>query len=463
MGYLNTTPDDDYNLQTMAQGGNTTTELPGASGFDGMLTAVPKALTSAIGSVGGLAENALDKTVVGDNVRGIFSGIDQVNSGLKPLLGYDPMPLGKEQRDSANAATAVMSKWAATGEDPRITGALGRTVFGPVKALGIIAGATPVVGPWGAAALYGSTEAHDSYQTDIAAGIDPTTATEKAAVAGAVGFGGAAIPIVGKTLLGKVASGIAGNVGLDIAGRTASWGVLKANGYDAQADQQKIFDGQSIMADIIMGAAFGAHSHLTEGASIKPSEVNPADVDTSAAVLAQGQFEHSAPGVPVDPATANTHVRVMSEALDSVANGDTPNVSADDARTLSEGTLPDPIHDTAAAITEAAHAELPGFSDAVAPIAEIEPPARAAGEPLGPIPSDAEGKPAPAQFDDITQQRIDRLTSKYGDLQITDDNGETQSVSQVAKQMQNEMADADSMGKAHEAAAACFMSTGGAA
>ncbi|HXD38562.1 MAG TPA: hypothetical protein VN624_18035, partial [Rhodanobacter sp.] len=385
MGYLNTTPDDDYNLQTMAQGGNTTTELPGASGFDGMLTAVPKALTAAAGAVGGLAKDTLSNTPIGESVGNAIGSIDALNSSAKQLLGYETMPeFDPQARASANAATAVMSKWAATGEDPRITGALGRTVFGPVKALGIIAGATPVVGPWGAAALYGSTEAHDSYQTDIAAGIDPTTATEKAAVAGAVGFGGAAIPIVGKTLLGKVASGIAGNVGLDIAGRTASWGVLKANGYDAQADQQKIFDGQSIMADIIMGAAFGAHSHLTEGASIKPSEVNPADVDTSAAVLAQGQFEHSAPGVPVDPATANTHVRVMSEALDSVANGDTPNVSADDARTLSEGTLPDPIHDTAAAITEAAHAELPGFSDAVAPIAEIEPPARAAGEPLGP-------------------------------------------------------------------------------
>ena len=27
MGYLNTSPDDEYNLQTMAQGGNVTTEL----------------------------------------------------------------------------------------------------------------------------------------------------------------------------------------------------------------------------------------------------------------------------------------------------------------------------------------------------------------------------------------------------------------------------------------------------
>jgi hypothetical protein len=463
MGYLNTQPDDDYNLQTMGQGGNVTTELPGASGLQGLLTTVPKALTAAGAAVGGLAQDALKDTPVGNDVRGLFNSIDTANDTLKPLLGYAPLALGQEQRDSASAATAVMSKWAATGEDPRVTGALGRTVFGLFKALGIIAGATPVVGPWGAAALYGSTEARGSYQTDIAAGIDPTAAAEKAAVAGAVGFGGAALPIGGSTLAAKIAAGVAGNVGLDIAGRTASWGVLKANGYNAQADQQKIFDGQSIMADVIMGAAFGAHSHLTGGHAIKPAEVNPADVDTSAAVLAQGQFEHSAPGVPVDPAAANTHVRVMSEALDSVANGDTPNVSAEDARTLAEGTLPDPVHDTAAQITEAAHAELPGFTDAVAPIKEIEPPARAAAEPLGQIPPDAEGKPAPAQFDDITQQRIDRLTSKYGDLQITDDNGETQSVSQVAKQMQNEMADADNLGKAHEAAAACFMSTGGAA
>jgi hypothetical protein len=652
MGYLNTRPDDDYNLQTMGQGGNVTTELPGASGLQGLLTTVPKALTAAGAAVGGLAQDALKDTPVGESVSNAVGGIDALNSSMKSLLGYETMPeFDPQSRAAANAATTVMQQWSATGEDPRVTGTLGRTVFGPIKALGIVAGAAPVVGPWGAAALYGSTEARGSYQADIAAGIDPTTAAEKATVAGAVGFGGAALPIGGSTLAAKIAAGVAGNVGLDIAGRTASWGVLKANGYDAQASQQKIFDGQSIMADIIMGAAFGAHSHFTGGHAIKPAEVNPADVDTSAAVLAQGQFEHSAPGVPVDPAAANAHVRVMSEALDSVANGDSPNVSAEDAKTLAEGTLPDPVHDTAAQITEAAHAELPGFTDAVAPIKEFTPPEfvntrgeqrfhgtsksipgdmpsndyaltgdnrnifgqgfyttdaadvaagymrkgagvdptlyqvkekpgtnlydmeapitpkvqaiakdvfgdllpthdlnnnpitnlrsmynefraessnndlsrddvqeifdsfryrleqegyhglrhmgavnsakyaphevriywtpedhasvvrddlskyqiRPEGPPLGQIPPDAEGKPAPAQFDDITQQRIDRLTSKYGDLQITDDNGETQSVSQVAKQMQNEMADADNLGKAHEAAAACFMSTGGAA
>ena len=155
----------------------------------------------------------------------------------------------------------------------------------------------------------------------------------------------------------------------------------------------------------------------------------------------------------------------MSEALDSVANGDTPKVSADDAQTLAEGTLPDPSHDTAAMITEAAHAELPGFTEAVTPIAEVEPPTRSAGEPLGQIPPDAEGKPSPVQFDAPTQYRVDRLTSQYGDMLVPDPDGEHGnmiSVSQLTQRMQQQLAEADAMGRAHEMAAACFAATGGA-
>jgi hypothetical protein len=467
MGYLNTSPDDEYNLQTMAQGGNVTTELPGASGLDGLLTTVPKALVSAAGALGGLAKDTLSDTPLGASVGNAVGGIDELNSSMKSLLGYETMPeFDPQSRASANAATAVMQQWAATGEDPRITGTLGRTVFGPVKALGIISGATPVIGPWGAAALYGSTEAHDSYQTDVAAGLDPTTAAEKAAVTGATSAAFASVPMFGKTLISKALSGMIVNQALDVGGRAATWGVLKANGYDVAADQQKIFDMDSLRADILMGLAFGVHSHWAETRGIKPADVNPADVDTSAAVLAQNHFERSSTGVAVDPAAANTHVRVMSDALDSVANGDTPKVSADDARTLAEGTLPDPSHDTAAMITEAAHAELPGFTDAVAPIAEIEPPTRSAGEPLGQIPPDAEGKPAPVQFDAPTQYRVDRLTSQYGDMLVPDPDGEpgnTISVSQLTQRMQQELVDADAMGRAHEMAAACFAATGGAA
>jgi hypothetical protein len=466
MGYLNSSPDDDYNLQSMAQGGNVTTELPAASGFDGLLTTVPKALTSAAVSVGGLAKDALDQSPVGDDVRGLFHNIDTVNSTLGPMLGYAPMALGKEQRDSADAATATVSKWAETGEDPRVTGALGRTVFGPVKGLAIIGATAPVVGPWGAAALYGTTEGHDSYQQDIAAGIDPTTAEEKAAVTGAVSGAGALLPIVGKGLLQKVAVGIGSNAALDVAGRAATSEVLSANGYTAQAAQQKIFDGQSIMADIILGAAFGAHSHYFggEGGTVKPADVNPADVDTSAAVLAQSHFERSAPGIATNPEVANLHVKTMTDALDALANGDEqPNITAEDAHTLLAGSLPDPAQDMAPHILAAAHEEIPQFADAVDPIPEIEPVAVEPSKPLGEIPPDAEGTPAPAQFDAMTQQRIDHLTSSYGDMQITRDDGTVASVNDIAREMQGQMADADSMAKAHEAAAACFISTGGAA
>ena len=478
MGYLNAAPDDAYNLQALAQGGNTTSDLPGASGWDGMIEAPEKGIAAAAGVLGGVIHQALSGTIADDYVHTLFSGIDQANEALKPVFGYNPIApyLDQQSRDSASAASATVQQWAATGDDPRIAGTLGRTVYGAAKGFGIMAAATPVLGPWGAAALYGGNEAHDNYKQNIAAGLDQDTSIELAGLTGVTSAAGAMAPIGGGNLTSRLFTSVLANQGLDVASRAASWGVLKANGYDAQAAQQKIFDMQSQAADVIMGLAFGAHAHLADAEhpyiadpsliEAKPLDVNPADVDTSAAVLAQNHFEHSATGVAVDPGAANTHVRVMSDALDAMANGDEPKVSTEDAQTMAEGTLPDPSHDTAPVIRDAAVEEIPQFKDAVDNIPEIEPPVREAAEPIGQIPPDAEGKPAPAQFDVMTQQRIDRLTSQYGDMRVPDPDAEPGNlitVNQLAQRMQQQLIESDAMGRAHEAAAACFISTGSAA
>ena len=464
MGFLNVTPNDAYNTQALTQGG-VTDQLPGASGFDGMLSAAPKALVSAGMSLGSLAEDALKDSQVGDAVNAITSSVDTANKALAPTFGYNPITpaIDADSRASANAAADVVSKWADTGEDPRVTGTLGRMVFGPVKALTILAGAAPVVGPWGAAALFGATGAHDTYSQSIAAGLDPTTAAEQAAVTGVADTAGALIPGAGSTLASRLAISVAANDTLDVAGRAASYEVLSHNGYQAQADQVKIIDGQSLLADTIMSLAFGAHAHYEAGGFSRAdaAHVNPADVDTSAAVLTQNHIDQSSTGIPTDPGVANLHVDTLTSAIDSMSKGEDIKVSADDAQKLAEGTLPDPGHDMLDSIVSAAHENIPQYADAVDNIPEITPPAREPQEPLGQIPPDATGKEAPAQFDDMTQQRLDTLTSKYGDLQITNEDGKTQSVSDVAQEMQNQMADADAMGKAHEAAAACFISTGG--
>jgi len=475
MGYLNAAPDDAYNLQSMAQGGNTTTQLPGASGWDGMIEASEKGIVSAGGVLGGAVHQALSGTVADDATHTLFSGIDQANEALKPVFGYNPIApfLDQKTRDSAAAATSTIQQWAATGDDPRIAGTLGRTVYGAAKSFGILAGASPVVGPWGAAALLGANDAKDSYKQNMAAGLDQDTSIMLAGLSGVTSAAGAMAPIGGGNLANRLFTSVLANQGLDVANRAASWGVLKANGYDAQAEQQKIFDIQSQAADVIMGLAFGAHAHLAEDGhayiadpsltDVKPLDVNPADVDTSAAVLAQNHFEHSATGVAVDPGAANTHVRVMSEALDAMANGDEPKVSTEDAQTMAEGTLPDPSHDTAPLIREAAAENIPQFNDAVDPIHTFEPAAREPGEPIGQVPPDATGKPSPVQFDDTTQYRLDRLTSQYGDLQVLDNNGQLRTVNEIAQQMQQQLVESDAMGRAHEMAAACFIASGAAA
>jgi hypothetical protein len=228
------------------------------------------------------------------------------------------------------------------------------------------------------------------------------------------------------------------------------------------ADQAKVFDGQAMLADTIMGAAFGAFGHYTHGAA--PERVNPADVDAAAATLVEDHLNRSAPGIPTDPEVANLHVDTMQHAIDDLTNGrDVTTPSETDARTLVQGSLPDPAQDMAPTILEAAHSELPGFTDAVEPIKEVAPEPPVEGPALQPLQPKAEGEPAPRPLDDMVHAQLDPLVRRYGDMQVTREDGTVGKLSDVAREMQQEAADADRLAKAHEAAAACFIRTGGAA
>lgn len=51
---------------------------------------------------------------------------------------------------------------------------------------------------------------------------------------------------------------------------------------------------------------------------------------------------------------------------------------------------------------------------------------------------------------------------KYGDLEVTGEDGTVRTVREVAAEMQQQAADAEKMAEAHEAVAECFLRTGGA-
>lgn len=480
MGFLNPGPDDEYRIASQAQGG--TTDVPGAGMLEGALTSVPKGLAVAGEKVGDFMSElggAFDP-IGTDQARmadGGTSGVYGENLPNSPNASQpQPAPSWNSYASQASIKSAlpaaqIVSDWAATGQDPRDTGAIGRILAGTSENLAIGAAGAVAGGPWGAAALLGGTQGYADFQQNKKDGMDDNTAMEKAGLTGGMSAASAFIPMkFGNNIVSSIAGGAAINAVTGAASRAGTAAILDANGYHDMASQYRVFDGEAMASDVILGAAFGAHGHVFgHGAAL------PADVDAALATSSEDHFNRSSPGVATTPDVANTHVDLMRTSIDALAKGDEPDVPAPLAQKMVDGTLPDPTHDTLPMLNEAAHDELNNYDDVIKPIDAVEPPTREPGEPLeqlqAPEPKEvAEGEepapkePAPTPMDDMTMARMNSLLSRgVGDMPYTDEEGNQTTVQQKLQDMQQQMGDSDRLAKAHEIAAACFIGTGGAA
>lgn len=330
MGFLNPGYDDDYRIQSMPG----TTDVPAAGALEGSLSAIPKGIASGFTKMYGLESDLADSSA-----GKYLSYVPGFNLGN---LIFD------EDRKRGDAAAQIVGEWGATGQDPRVTGTVGRIAAGTSEGLTI--GATGgLVGPWGAAALLGATEGHASYKEGVTQGLNPGAALDQATLTGLFSAAGALVPMkFGSTALTSILGGGAANVGLGAAQRGLTSAALEADGYPEQAKQYRIFDGEAMAADAILGGAFGAMGHFAHPDS--PALTSPADVDVALAVSAEDHFNRSAPGIPTDPVTATLHADTMAEAIHSLANGDLPDVRPERAQQLVDNVIPDPMQSLAAPV-----------------------------------------------------------------------------------------------------------------
>lgn len=446
MGFLNPVADDDYRIANMPG----TSELPAPSAFEGALTAIPEGIASGAAKVADL---------------GIDFSQTQAGQILQTPLPLGPAPLNfvlGEYGKQINAGVKVAADWGATGQDPRKTGVVGRIASGVSEGLTIGGAGAAVGGPWGAAALLGATEGHATYQDALAQKESPEAAKEQAILSGAFSAAGALLPMkFGSSAITSILGGAAANVGLGAAQRGLTSQVLADNGYPQMAAQQRVFDGESMAADLILGGAFGAMGHFLVR---DPSRINPADVDAASAVATEDHFNHSAPGVPTDPSVANLHVQTMTDALNKLADGDLPDVQPDVAQKIVDGVIPDPTQEMAEPLHEAALEDLPGYDVAAAEIPRVELPAEEPAPVREEPPEPAAGEPAPTPdvpLDPYHAEMLDHLVHNYGDATYTTDDGREVTFKQMADELQQQRNEADSFGKLHEIAAACAARNGG--
>lgn len=238
-------------------------------------------------------------------------------------------------------------------------------------------------------------------------GVDAHAALVAGDIAAISTIAGIKIPIVGKTLAQRIATGVAGNVGQGIAQAGATHALLGAEGSGASPTvraQFDPFDARARTIDALMGAAFGVAAHV----GAPKGEMTPAQKD---AVLLMNQARHledaSLPGRPMTEADITTSVRATREAIDQMLRGEPVSVE-ETARGV--GMEPDPAraqqHAEAAKVIEA---EVPP------PAKPIEPPQML--EPSKPTIDGMLDEKAPARptFDDAVRVPTGEFDAKTGE------------------------------------------------
>ncbi|MGK1057613.1 hypothetical protein ACRE8P_08325 [Klebsiella pneumoniae] len=147
--------------------------------------------------------------------------------------------------------------------------------FAPAIGASVIGG--PVVG---AATAAGSTY-EQAYQDARAKGVDEQTARTVAAEQSGFNAVGMGLPAaVGGGLATRLLSGVGINTAFGGLNRFAVGETLEENGYADMAKQYRVFDGQAILIDSVLGAAFGgAHHFAARGNSVDARADAPPTVD----------------------------------------------------------------------------------------------------------------------------------------------------------------------------------------
>lgn len=233
---------------------------------------------------------------------------------------------GLEQRTAAKQAEtrdmvrAMTPDAATTGVATQLLHGVGEGAY--LMSTGALAG------PGGAAALVGTTEGGSRYQELKEQGVGTGTAATSGAVTAITSAAGALLPAAyGSTLATRLLTGAAGNTAFGVASRAADHAILQAGGYPEMAEQQKIWDSTQMLVDAALGATFGGIHHVHASAETRAVLRTPENEDAALAVNLALRDRQAAPGVAVNPESANAHQAALEKAQTDLLQGKPVDVS----------------------------------------------------------------------------------------------------------------------------------------
>lgn len=263
-------------------------------------------------------------------VKGIQSGAVNLMAATNKGTGFD-FGLDMSGEEFQKASVEINK---GLQPNPDVTGWLGSHMIFPLtKVFTEVAPTLPFeaettiargVKALAGASIVGGTEGSSEYERLKSEGVDESTAMKIGAITGVTQAAGFVVPAgMPGNILTRAASGLAINTPIGMAQRGATGKVLEDAGYSDMADQYKVLDKSAILTDMILGAAFGAlHS------AGRSKKTLPSDVDTALAGNNINQYElDSAPGIPADPKTRNSHIAAMDAATRQALNNEQVNVA----------------------------------------------------------------------------------------------------------------------------------------
>ncbi|ECC3629173.1 hypothetical protein M2K31_001710 [Salmonella enterica] len=207
-------------------------------------------------------------------------------------------------------------------------------------------GATIVGGPTVGAATAFSSTYEQSYQDFKGEGVDEPTARNLATQQSIFNAAGMALPAaVGTTLATRIASGVAINTGFGGLNRYSVGETLEEKGYTEMAKQYRVFDGQAMLVDAVLGGAFGGAHHLSaRNADVPPPPDAEAPIPAAEVQSVPYATAEPSPLTESAPVTDAPGAPVRSDSqapmADPAAASDIPAIKPSDidaAHTLNEG------------------------------------------------------------------------------------------------------------------------------
>jgi hypothetical protein len=239
---------------------------------------------------------------------GLMRGLANLNDAL--LTGTDlVVPMTDEERGQQERLRHSLTDFFTP--DARTVGTAGRVLGGVAESV------APLLIPEVGVPLMVGSNTLAAGKRAVDQGVDATTAGSMAAIEGAASAAGVKVPILGNTLVQRLATGAAGNLALGAGSTEAQHVLLNSRGYEDLAKNYDPLDGEARAVDLLSGLVFGGLHHVT-----LPSE--------KAAVATLNNAKHfdkdTAPGVPTDPEASAAHQRAMETATEQLVRGEPVNV-----------------------------------------------------------------------------------------------------------------------------------------